>query len=137
LQPTLAHPHSNSLDKDNKSHTKLYKKPTDKKQYLEYKSNHLEHDKNAIPYAQALRYKRIISDPDIFTTELTKLRNNFINRAYPPLIIDTAINRVNQIDRSELLKYKVTNHNTWSATPFVLTYCQALVTPDLNNIIHT
>jgi len=120
--------------KDNKIHTKLYKKTTDKKQYLEYNGNHPDHIKNAIPYAHALRYKRIISDPDILTIELTKLRNNFINRANPPLIIDTAIDRVNQIDRFDLLKCK--DLNTWSATPCLLTYCQALVTPNPNNNIH-
>jgi len=97
-----------------KSTQNCIKKLTDKKQYLEYNSNHLDHFKNVIPYAQALRYKTIVSNPDILTIELTKLRNNFINRAYPPLIIDTAIDRVNQIDRSDLLKYKDTKLNTWS-----------------------
>ena len=45
--------------------TTLYTKPTDKKQYLAYSSNHPRHIMKAIPYSQALRYKRIITDNEI------------------------------------------------------------------------
>ena len=45
---------------DSKIHTKLYSKPTDNQQYLHFSSCHPAHVKKAIPYSQALRYRRII-----------------------------------------------------------------------------
>ena len=45
---------------NNNIYTRLYRKPTDKKEYLHYSSNHPHHMKKAIIYSQALRYRRII-----------------------------------------------------------------------------
>lgn len=90
--------------------TKLYKKPTDKKQYLHYKSCHPTHIKKSIPYSQALRYKRIILDQDILNQELNNLKLNFISRKYPEKLIDTQINKIKDIDREGLLIYQTTEH---------------------------
>jgi len=87
-------------------HTKLYIKPTDKKQYLHFTSAHPTHIKKAIPYSQALRYKRIIDKNEILLTELDNLKTKFIARGYPKTEIERQINRVHSLNRLDTLKYK-------------------------------
>ena len=111
----------------NKVKTKLYKKPTDNKQYLHFNSEHPQHVKTAIPYAQALRYRRIIEDDNILNLELEKLKSNFLNRLYPEDVIDTAIDRVSHLNRLDIIKYKTKGVQEWKNTPFVITFNNAFV----------
>jgi len=67
---------------NNKLHIRLYKKPTDIKQFLHFSSEHPYHTKRAIPYDHAIRYKRIIQDPQIFFEEFNFLKQKFISRNY-------------------------------------------------------
>ena len=50
------------ITKENTIETTIYRKPTDHKAYLHSKSYHPRTTKEAIPYSQALRIKRICSD---------------------------------------------------------------------------
>lgn len=86
--------------------TKLYIKPTDKKQYLHYTSSHPTYTKTAIPYSQALRYRRIISDDDILRTELESLQHKFTARQYPLQNTQLQLNRILTIPREQTLRYK-------------------------------
>jgi hypothetical protein len=113
--------------------TKLYKKPTDNKQYLLFNSEHPFHVKKSIPYAQAIRYKRIIADNEELHRELNKLKHNFTTRLYPISAINTALEKIEKLDRNHLLTYKNKTTKKFKATPLVLTYCNALVSnPKLN-----
>jgi len=103
---------------NNKLQTKLYKKPTDNKQYLLYSSEHPLHVKNSIPYAQAIRYKRIIEDPTILVDELKNLKQSFISRHYPTNIIDAALDRVTKLNRVNLINYNIKSSTIFNATPF-------------------
>ena len=107
--------------------TKLYKKATDNKQYLHFNSEHPQHMKKSIPYAQAVRYKRIIEDEDVLKEELMKLRDNFTSRLYPLRTIQTAIDKVAILKREDLIQYKTKIENNWNFTAFVLTFNNALV----------
>ena len=49
------------IDYNNKLQTTLYKKPTDRQNYLHSKSKHSYSLKKSIAYSQALRIKRICS----------------------------------------------------------------------------
>lgn len=91
---------------NNNLETTLYTKPTDKKLYLNYLSEHTEHIKKSIPFSQMLRLKRIISSESELNFHLDKMTVNFINRKYPLSILTTARNRLTSIDRPILLKYK-------------------------------
>ena len=53
-----------------------YHKPTDRKQYISMNSCHPYHQQIGIAYSQALRLKRICSDPNILEDELMTLRTN-------------------------------------------------------------
>lgn len=112
---------------NNKLLTKLYKKPTDNKQYLHFDSEHVNHVKKGIPYAQAIRYKRIIVDQNILHEEMASLRSRFISRGYPVDIVDPGLKRARDLNRLDLLKYKDKNHTPWKVTPFIITYSNAFV----------
>lgn len=86
--------------------TTLYTKPTDKKQYLSYFSSHPKHVMKAIPYSQALRYRRIISEDDILTVELNKLLEKFTKRGYPIEETKKLILKVCDLPRVDTLTYK-------------------------------
>lgn len=119
---------------NNKIKTRLYKKPTDNKQYLHYSSEHPTHMKNSIPYAQALRYRRIIEDDNILDLELSKLTDSFASRGYPERILNDAINRVLNLKRDDLINYKVKEVVTWNNTPLVLTFNNSLVNNKENTV---
>ena len=117
--------------KDNKIHTKLYIKPTDKKQYLHYSSCHPTHVKKAIPYSQALRYRRIIDDDDELKLNLHTLLNKFVNRGYPTEHVNTQINKIFLKTRTETLQYKTQKQkeeefnnfvNNGPFLPLIITY---------------
>ena len=91
---------------NNTLHTTLFIKPTDKKEYLHYNSNHPTHIKKSIPYAQALRYRRIIDTEDKFKEQLNILHEKFTRRCYPNPIITQQINKAKEISRLETLIYK-------------------------------
>ena len=86
--------------------TTLYTKPTDKKQYLAYSSNHPRHTMKAIPYSQALRYKRIITDNEILKNELDTLLHRFTSRGYPTTETTQQISKVYLLNRTDTLQYK-------------------------------
>lgn len=87
--------------------TTLYTKPTDRKLYLDFNSEHTIHIKNSIPFSQMLHLKGIISDPNMLNTELDIMTKNFIKRNYPLNILTEAKNKLRGINRRELLQYKI------------------------------
>jgi hypothetical protein len=96
--------------KNGELHSKVYTKPTDRKQFLFFSSCHPIHVKTAIPYAQAVRYRRN-TDCDVQLREDLKiLSSHFSNRGYPTNLINEAINRVMLLERCKTLEY--TSKNT-------------------------
>lgn len=113
FEPTISDSEVNFLDTtvfidktDYTLHTKLFRKPTYRVQYLQYRSNHPQHVMKAIPYSQALRYKRIIDDNETLNIELNTLRNYFLARGYPHDLLDSEISKVHKIDRNKAITYK-------------------------------
>jgi len=90
--------------------------------------------KNSIPYAQGLRYRRIISDDLVLITELHNLTENFISRGYPPAIIEKQVNKILSLDRSILIQYKERTNTNINFTPFVLTFTNIFNNCGKNNI---
>ena len=107
---------------NNKIKTKLYKKPTNKKQYLSYNSEHPAHMKKSIPYAQALRYRRIIEDDTILDQELETLQNNFTSRGYPLKTTNDQIKKARHLNRQTTITYKIKSTTEINFTPLVLTF---------------
>jgi len=90
----------------NTLHTKLYIKPTHKNQYLHFSSEYPFHVKKAIPYAQALRFRRIVDEDNVLQTELHNLKLKFKNRGYTDSLSDKEISRVRDVNREDTLRYK-------------------------------
>lgn len=118
--------------KDNRIFTTLYKKPTDRHQYLHFKSSHPQHCKKAIPYSQAHRYRRICSDEKDFQCHAKELRTALVAKHYPERIVDDAISRAQALDRNEILTGSKPRHPK-NQTNLILTYSSTL--PHVNNIL--
>jgi hypothetical protein len=92
--------------KDGALRTSIFTKPSDKKQYLHYSSNHPLHVMKAIPYSQALRFRRIIDDDTSLHAELLTLMKFFKHRGYPSKLLNDTLSKINSIDRALTLIYK-------------------------------
>ncbi|CAN7997262.1 unnamed protein product, partial [Ixodes hexagonus] len=87
----------------NRLEAKLYRKPTDRQQYLHFNSSHPRHCKTSIPYSQAHRFKRLCSNSDDFHSNTRSLRNVLAKQKYPATIIDDAIRKADELDRNSIL----------------------------------
>ena len=96
---------------DGKLHTTLYTKPTDRQSYLHNKSYHPNSCKRSIAYSQALRIKRICSEPSEFEEHVKTLSTKLTARGYNPEMIEQQIDKARQCNRDSLLKPK-TDHRT-------------------------
>ena len=125
--------------------TKPYIKQTDKKQYLYRTSCHPQHIFKSIPYSQALRYRRIISDEELLNEELTKLKHLFSKRRYPDNQLTMFIEKVKQIPRQNTLQYKTKEQKCIefkkflkgsTFLPLVITYHPSLIKHKQHNFKH-
>ena len=114
-------------DKAGKLATKVHTKSTDRQAYLHKNSAHPSHLKKSIPYGQALRLKRICTEDDEFMKASIQLTEKLKKRGYDEKEINDQINRVEERNREELLRYKTKEPMT--RIPCVLTY-----NPQLPNI---
>lgn len=112
--------------------TKLYRKPSDRQQYLHYRSDHPRHCKNSIPYSQAHRFKRICAKKDDFDINAEKLRTVLRHQKYPPRVIDDAIKKASELNRADLLENRTKQRDT-QRTNLCLTYSSNY--PQVNNIL--
>ena len=102
----------------------LYTKPTDTHQYLHTVSCHQAVYKNLIAYGQAIRLKRICSDENNLQQKLVSIECWLVNRGYRAEKLRPEIQKINLIDRANLL-IKKQKHQENSIT-LVLTFHPAL-----------
>ena len=121
-----------SINSSGKINCDLYKKPTDRCQYLLPSSCHPKHVCESIPYSLAFRIVRICSEIPDRDKRFVELKDFLISRGYRPKIIDAAILKASQIPRNEAIKKKTTEKKE-DRTVFVLTYHPAL--PSLTKIL--
>ena len=69
-------------DHNNMLQTTIYRKQTDRQNYLDARSEHPKLLKDSIPYSQALRIKRICSSQQEFLNHTAKMINPFQKRGY-------------------------------------------------------
>ena len=111
--------------------TDLYRKKSDKVQYLLPSSGHPAHVTSSIPYSLCLRLVRICSEPDALSQRCKELRQMLLQRNYSRRIIDHAISKATSIPRTTALK-KVEKQSEERVT-FVVTYSPHF--PSISNII--
>jgi hypothetical protein len=90
--------------------------------------------KNSIPFAQALRYRRVTTDNNVLNDELKLLNEAFVSRGYPPNIVDEQINKVISLNRDDVIKYKEKIVRDINFTPFILTFSNIFNNSGKNNI---
>ena len=91
---------------DGKLQTTLYTKPTDRQSYLHSKSYHPQSCKRSIAYSQALRIKKICSDPAEFEVHVRKLSTKLTERGHDAQLVEEEINKARLRSRTDLLKPK-------------------------------
>ena len=117
--------------REGKLSTDLYRKPTDRCMYLLPSSCHPAHTTRNIPYSLCYRLVRICSDRKTLLNRLEELKGFLISRNYPRAVIQNAVNRALQLDRTVCLK-KVEKKAT-DRVVFATTYHPAL--PSFSKIL--
>ena len=84
--------------------TDLYRKETDRNQYLLPSSCHPAHVTDNIPFSLALRIVRICTLQEDREKRFTELKDLLLSRDYKPKVIDSAIQKARNIPREEALK---------------------------------
>ena len=106
-------------DKNNKIQTTLYKKPTDRQNYIHSKSAHPFSLKKSIAYSQALRLKRICSTTGEYEQHTDNLKKQLLKKDYPETMVNEKIQKATNQGRAGLLNKEKTetgNHLTQCAT---------------------
>ena len=118
-------------DHNNMLQTTIYRKQTDRQNYLDARSEHPKLLKDSIPYSQALRIKRICSSQQEFLNHTAKMINQFQKRGYDRSLIEQQINKANLQEREQLLKEK--KKETATNIPLSLKYNRTL--PKIKEIV--
>ena len=118
--------------KNRRLHTTIFTKPTDKQNYLHYKSEHPLPLKNNIPFGQILRIKRICSEALEFLKNCTKIMSRFTQRGYPESLTQEAYYKTTSKQRKSLLQTKEKKRS--QRIPLVVTYNRTL--PPLGPVIN-
>ena len=92
-----------SVDKKGFIQTDLYRKETDRVQYLLPSSCHPAHITKNIPYSLAYRLLRICSKREWFVQRLDELRTYLLARQYHPKIIQMAFDRIMNINHWKVM----------------------------------
>ena len=105
--------------KNNNIQTTLYKKPTDRQNYIHSKSAHPFSLKNSIAYSQALRLKRICSTTGKYEKHTDNLKKQLLKKGYAETMVNEKIQKATNQDIAGLLnkdKTETGNHLTLCAT---------------------
>ena len=110
----------------------LYRKPTDRNQYLLTSSCHPAHVSRNIPFSLALRIVRICTDPATRDQRLQELKDLLLSRGYKTGVVDGALKEARKIPRQEALQ-KVQNQNKKKRPIFVVQYDPRM--PSITDIV--
>ena len=84
--------------------TDLYRKETDKVQYLLPSSCHPAHIFKNVPYSLALRLVRICSRQEDLRKRFEELRTMLLSRNYNKNVVNSAILKASKVQRSDAVK---------------------------------
>ena len=111
--------------RDDKLHTRLHIKSTDRHMYLNFYSEHPMNMKRSIPFSQFLRLKRIYSESHYLIQAQIQLYWYFRWREYPHDILIEAWRKTNQVTRETLLADTTGNQDSNTPLMFITTYNSA------------
>ena len=119
------------INNSGKIETDLYAKKTDKHQYLYYTSCHPRKCKESIPYAQAMRLRRICSTMEAFERRAKDLTDFLVARGYKRRYIKQQIHRARLVARKDALAPR--SNERKDRIPMVVTYHPGL--PNIGGIL--
>ena len=90
----------------------LYRKPTDRNQYLLTSSCHPASQTDNIPFSLAMRMVRVCTEPETRDMRLQEMKQFLLEREYRPGMVDAAISRARAIPRAKALRHVVTHQQT-------------------------
>ena len=111
--------------------TDVFIKPTDSHQYLHHSSCHPGACKKSIPFAQAMRLRRICSKSCFFEERVRDLVEFLVGRGYRKAYVEGQVDKVRRMTRDEVLSKS--NQPRSTKTPLVVTYHPRL--PDISKIL--
>ena len=120
------------IDDNGRLQTTLYTKPTDTQNYLHFKSAHLKHLIDSLPYPQALGIRRICSQKEELTAHCDNLKRRFIARGYKPSLIEEQIGKAITKDREE--EVNLAHKKRTNRIPLITTFNRTL--PPIHSILH-
>ena len=98
------------IDQQNKLQTTLFRKSSDRQNFLNAKSEHPSSLKKSIPDSQALRIRRICSTFQDYHSHSRKLIEQFFNKGYKKDVVIQQIQKLDQLNRKQLL-YQQKRHD--------------------------
>ena len=101
--------------------TDLYRKETDRNQYLLPSSCHPSHVTQNIPYSLALRIVRICSFSEDREKRFSELKDLLLSRDYKPAMINSSIDRARKVPRFEALQ-RVSKENSTRRPVFAIQF---------------
>ena len=119
--------------RNNKIIVDLYRKPTDRNQYLLPSSCHPAHVTNNIPFSLAYRIIRICSESETRDLRLEELKSLLLARNYKAKLINAAIEKAKSIPRQKAIEKVETRTTTTRRPVFAVTYDPRL--PSLPGIL--
>ena len=112
--------------------TDLFRKETDRNEYLLPSSCHSTHVMDNIPFSLAMRIVRICTLEGDREKRFSELKNLLLSRDYKPKVIDAAIQKARNIPRKEALK-RVCRKKSSDRPVFVISYDPRL--PSIPSIV--
>ena len=119
-------------DNNNCLQITLYKKPTDRQNYLHAKSAHPLSLKIVFLYSQALRIKRVYSTFDEYKMLSNDSVKQFVEKGYKENIIINQIEKEDKLERSALLNK--TNAVRKNAIPFPCIWIKYMMLMSLSDV---
>ena len=119
------------IDQQNKLQTTLFRKSSDRQNFLNAKLEHPYSLKKSIPYNQVFQIRRICSTFQEYHIHSRKPIEQFVNKGYKKDAATHQIQKVDQLDRKQLL-HQQKRHDK-QCIPLSVTYSRSL--PNLKDII--
>ena len=113
---------------------KIFKKPTDRSNYLHNFSYHPNSLKNNIPYGQALRLKKICTNEADYEKSLANQEQAVLKRGYQKNHLSSQFQKASSKERSDLLLYKGKLEQERNQLLFISTYNKTL--PRIKNALN-
>ena len=118
LENSLAFLHIKLSINDNALSSSVQYKPTDSHYYLLQSSSHPQPVKNAIPFSQFLRLRRLCSDDSDCNNKCEEMCQFFKRHSYPDSAVTTGKHHAQEIDREAGLQ--TTQNEETDRSPFTL-----------------